>query len=120
MRKRTTEQEWQRRVSIWTKSGLSAKAFAEQSGVKASTLAYWRWRLRRKARSSAEIDAAQRPVRSRRAAAGAPLSFIEIESSDAAETALFEIVLGGERRIRVPSNFDEGTLRRLVSALEAR
>jgi hypothetical protein len=105
---------------MWTKSGLSAKAFAEQSGLKASTLAYWRWRLQRKERSSAGLDEAHRPVRSRRAAAGVPPSFIEIEATQAAETPLFEIVLGHERRIRVPSSFDEGTLRRLVSALEAR
>ena len=101
------------------KSGLSAKAFAERADLKASTLMYWRWRLQREARSTASPDAAKRPRRAARVAA-APLSFIEIESSAPAETPAFEIVLGRERRIRVPSHFDEAALRRLVSALETR
>lgn len=37
--------EWQKRVERWRDSGLSAKEFAAETGLKASTLSYWKWRL---------------------------------------------------------------------------
>jgi hypothetical protein len=37
----------EREVAGWRRSGLSAKAYASGRGLKASTLAWWAWKLRR-------------------------------------------------------------------------
>lgn len=38
---------WSRLVAEWKRSGLTARAFAARRGIRASTLSWWHWRLRR-------------------------------------------------------------------------
>jgi len=47
---RATRQEWAERVSRWQSSGLTAQAFAEEAGLNAATLSYWKYQLRREQR----------------------------------------------------------------------
>jgi hypothetical protein len=39
-------EEWARRVQRWQESGLTAREFATEMGLKATTLTYWKWRLK--------------------------------------------------------------------------
>lgn len=49
---------WERAVSEWRTSGMSAAIFASQLGVHASTLRWWGWRFRSEARQAAPAGAA--------------------------------------------------------------
>jgi hypothetical protein len=96
-------------VERWRDSGLTAKEFAAETGVKASTLSYWSWRLR----------SSRRPRPSARSSAAGG-RFVELSGSspqDAAPATL-ELVVGG-MVVRIPSGFDEETLTRVVRAVGA-
>ena len=105
---RTSRAEWAKRVERWRDSGLTAKEFAAEAGVNASTLAYWSWRLR--ASRSKRPTSRSSPSRSR---------FVELTPSLVPSTApaMLELVLGESIRIRIPSGFDEETLARVVRAV---
>jgi len=82
-------------------SGLSLAAFARMKGEPTWRLYEWRRRLKRKV-------AASEPA------------FVPVRIVDAPnQPAPLEIELGRQRRILVPSGFDETALRRLVRVLEA-
>ena len=105
---RTSQTEWAKRVERWRDSGLTAKEFAAETGVNASTLAYWSWRLR--ASRSKRPASGSSPSRSR---------FVELTPSSVPVTspAMLELVLGESIRVRIPSGFDEETLARVVRAV---
>ena len=50
--KRETRQQWTERVERWRRSELTAREFAAQEGVRATTLSWWGAELRRAARAS--------------------------------------------------------------------
>lgn len=84
-------------------SGESWRSIARRVGMNHATLTGWVWRLEREDRREPK-----RP------------SFVEIVQP-AAEAAMpeFQLELRGERRVRIPSDFDEATLVRLVRTLES-
>lgn len=108
---RTSRAEWAKRVQRWRDSGLTAKEFAAETGVNASTLAYWSWRLG--SQRVRQIPAARSSASSAR--------FVELSASPLAASApaMLELLLGESIRIRVPSGFDEETLARVVRAVGA-
>ena len=123
MRTRTSRDEWARRVERWGRSGLTAKAFAEQTGVNAHTLKFWRWRLAFEAKQAAAIVPAK--ARGRRA----DVPFVEVVAAPAAGLPSgklvdgLELLLPGGLRLRMPMGLDEVGLAcvvALVAALEAR
>lgn len=125
---RTAAEEWAKRVERWKDSGLTAKEFEAETGIKASTLSYWRWRLGVAERQAGEPDPSsgrkrRARVRSkRRETGGQKASFVEVPMSAVAESkssAVLELVLGSGLIVRVPKEFDEGTLTRVVRAVEA-
>lgn len=86
-------------------SGLGLREFAELEGISAQRLARWQQRL------GADSDSAP--------------SFVELTPRGRDEHGddrgcVFEIVLGSGRLVRVPSDFDDATLRRLIVVLEER
>jgi hypothetical protein len=91
---------WRERVAHWRASGLTAREFAARHGFSANTLSWWRWQLGRAV-----------PVREEEKAA----AIVEVVATPV--DGRLELVVG-DRRIRVPVNFDEDTLRRLLSVLE--
>jgi transcriptional regulator with XRE-family HTH domain len=105
--KRTSRTEWQKRVARWRDSGLSADEFAAEIGVNAGTLRQWKYTLNRIARGSA-----------RRKPALDAASFVEVQSAPAASESTFQLELGADRRLHIPSNFDAAALGRLLSLLE--
>lgn len=107
---RTNRAEWAKRVERWRDSGLTAKEFAAETGLKASTLSYWKWRL------------GSQPKRSRRGApapGGMRAGFVELERAPAvaAAPAALELLLAAGVVVRIPRGFDEETLSRVVRAV---
>jgi hypothetical protein len=100
--------EWQRRVTQWKKSGLTAEVFAAQQGLKPGTLRWWSWALRRPARPAAQ---------------GAEIGFARLVAADAspspsAEPATLDLVLPSGRIVRVRRGFDPALLRELLAVVE--
>jgi transposase len=111
---KTTSAEWAKRVERWQDSGLTAKEFAAELNVNAGTLAYWKYRLRRESASGGRAD---RPgIRKAESTAGF-LRVVPVAAADAESTNRFEVVISDRTVVRVPNDFDEPALIRLVRAL---
>jgi hypothetical protein len=109
-----TRDRWAALVKRWQRSGQTARAFAASAGVKAGTLSYWAWRLKREGNGSGK-----RSVCRRRRNSSAPAhqaSFVEL-IVDRLEERRFELDLGDGRRLRIPSEFDADALGRLLVVL---
>ena len=124
---RTNAEQWAKRVERWKDSGLSAKQFAAETGLKASTLSYWRWRLAAPERASVtggsdDVQSTERPEVGRRAKRGRrPTSrlpaCVELPVAAIANSPTMLELLVGDVRVRVPAGFDEVTLMHVVRAL---
>ena len=87
-------------ITAQKRSGMSIAAFAREQGIPV-------WKLYQ----------AGRPKRKRRTEKRRA-DFVEVTvSSRAPEVSPLELVLPGDLRLRVPPDFDEPTLRRLLGAL---
>jgi hypothetical protein len=88
-------------------TGESWRSISARTGINYATLTGWLWRLRKESASAANsVDAHP--------------AFIEVVTADASEqTNSFELLLRGDRRLRIGARFDESALTRLVRALEA-
>lgn len=122
---RTAAEQWAKRVERWKDSGLTAKEFAAEAGLNASTLTYWRWKLAAAVRSGDEPargngqPAENRGVRTRKKSVRVSPKLVELPIATLAPTVpMLEVVLG-DVRVRVSAGFDEATLTRVVRALEA-
>jgi hypothetical protein len=124
--KRENRDVWAKRVERWRDSGLTAKEFADEAGVNAKTLAYWKWRLGRAIGTRASRRAGRPPSRPVARARVRAVPFVEVspvppaaapasEREDEAEP--FEIALPSGLRVRVPARFDDGALARLLEAV---
>lgn len=120
---RASREVWTKRVQRWRESDLTAKEYASEIGVKASTLTYWSWKLRAEQK---EVGSASKPApkkrggrrRSRGRAQSSempPLTLVELAPppSASAAPASLEVVVS-DLVIRVPVGFDEETLGRLL------
>lgn len=100
---KTTESKWRALISEQEKSGLTARAFAESRGITATTMYWWRCRLRRQP-ARAELVPVQVVDR-------------EMAVDDQRGSADFELRIDSAVTLRIPVGFDEGELRRLVRVL---
>jgi hypothetical protein len=103
-------------VQRWRESGLSAKEYATEIGVNANSLQHWGWRLgsNGEEREASEGERREAPEQER-------LEFVEVVNRRAAAGAEpLEVVLKSGATVRVPRNFDEDSLRRLLTVLGAR
>jgi len=122
---RTNRTEWAKRVERWKDSGLTAKDFAAEIGVKASALTYWSWKIRADAAAQGEPSEAEsrRSAHDRKSAKPAEQprpKFVEFSAeSVATKSSTLELVLRGGVLVRVPKGFDEATLMRVVRVVEA-
>lgn len=111
---KATQAEWAKRVERWQDSGLTAKEFAAELNVNAGTLSYWKYKLRRESTSAVR---AERPgIRKAESTAGF-LRVVPVQTDHVAPANLFEVVIGGSTVVRVPNDFEETALIRLVRAL---
>ncbi len=132
---RASAAEWAKRVERWKESGLTAKEFGAETGLNASTLSFWRWKLGASAAapevakgvcgggsaSAPKQPREPRKARSRpRSAAPESRQFIELSAATVTSVqAGLEIVVDDGMRVRVPVGFDEETLTRLLRAIGA-
>jgi hypothetical protein len=112
---RDAEDVWAKRIARWRESGLTAKEFAAEIGVNVHSV--WNW-----SRRFPRVDA---PVarRGSRELVPARVEWVEVAapSTSVAPVSGFEVLLlGGERVVRVPADFDGDALRRLLAVVEAR
>jgi transposase-like protein len=103
-------------VRAWKKSGLTAREYAERAGLNHWTLHGWATRLNRK-RAKQTQQPAVRFV---------PASVEELEATPQLASlheppveACVELEIKGVK-LRLPSEFHENTLRRVLDVLEAR
>src|SRR5712691_7572195 len=91
----------------WRDSGVKARAFAQEHGVTAWTLYYWRKRLARD----------ERPARRRRRRSPrVRLAPVQLVASDGNGHDL-EVLLAGGDRIRVPAGISAETLQHVIQVL---
>jgi len=118
---RTSREAWAKRIERWKDSGLTAAEYAAETGIKAHTLSWWKWRL-----SSATKDATPAPRRRRTSRLAetvtkpSPVTFVEMPSVITSGASPMELVLPSRTRIVVPPSFDATALGRLLDVLEAR
>lgn len=107
---RDTRETWAARVARWTRSGLTADAFAAREKINPRTLTYWRWRLR------------THPPTTLSAPAAPAARFVELVVPPAAREAMagVEIVLPAGYRVRIGDAAAGDTLRTVLDVLEAR
>jgi len=86
---KTTESKWRGLIAEQEASGLTVREFAAGRGLSASTLFWWRSRLRREGRSVAELV----PV--------------EVTELPAIASTAIELVVGDDVVLRLPRGFDE-------------
>ena len=108
---RTSRDKWAKRVERWQDSGLSAEQFASELGINAGTLQFWRYKLRR---PKAERTTGSIAKTTTGEAAARALPFVEVRAAGA---ELFELELGGGRRLRIPASFEASALERLLAVL---
>jgi transposase-like protein len=108
---RRSEDEKQRLLDAWTKSGLSAHAFERREGLNKSCL--WRWK-----RTVSE-QAASREVKPRPAITFAPVHVAKPATpiTVRSERVQAEVLLGRELRVRVFEGADVVQVGRFIQAL---
>lgn len=102
--------EWAARVAGWRRSGKTAASFSDGRGFNPKTLTWWASELRRRSRRT---DALERGV----------VRFAKVVArgdarSVAAGGASIEIVVRGDRVVRVTRGFDAEVLAAVVDTLE--
>lgn len=113
MAKSKAHREWSEHVRRWKASGLSRRAYAAKAGLNPQTLGWYAWKLK-----SAKAEA--KPPRSRGGADALAVDLPLVEILPAATSAsAIELELD-DVTVRIPSDFEAGTLRRLLDVLEAR
>ena len=119
--KAETEQFYRRLVAEHDASGLSIKAFAATRGIPPGTLSSWRHQLKQRDAARARGDGATKSpfvqVKVVGAEAmGAPAPAPEAKPASARPT-VYEVVLGRDRVLRLPAEFDEARVAALVRAV---
>ena len=94
---------WSKRVAQWKSSGLTAAEFARRHKVSEASLKWWSWKL---GSSQKKADATV-----------SPLTFVEMTA--AVQRDAIELVVGGIQ-VRVPIDFDETALGKVLDVLERR
>jgi transposase len=116
---RVGREEWAKRVQRWQDSGLSAREFAQETGLTASSLSFWKWRLKK----DAESEPAPKPAKHVRARAAKKVRFVELAAPlvvAPSSKSQLELTIGGRYTVRLGGDFDEAALQRLLDIVERR
>jgi len=92
---------WSKRVAQWKSSGVTAAEFARRHKVSEASLKWWSWKLGA-ARKKTSVS---------------PLTFVEMTAP--ARREAIELVVGAVQ-IRVPAEFDETALGKVLDVVERR
>jgi hypothetical protein len=116
---RRSATEWAEEVAAWKRSGSSARAYALERGISASTLAWWA--CRGDTGHVPSVATGSSPARSTRVGAGGHEFLpVKIVAAGEAETPRVEaeIVLVGGRRVRVAGALTFEQLAQLLQVVE--
>lgn len=108
---------WREHVEAQPLSGLCVTDYCLSRGLRRESFHRWR----RAFASEVNVGGEAAPGQGEAGLAASPL-FVELSGlplSEGAPTAGVELVLPGERRLRLEPGFDEDTLRRAVAVLES-
>ena len=94
------EQQWRRWIQQWQHSGLSVRDFCARHDLAEPSFYAWRRELQQR-----QTPARFLPVR-------------VVADEEPAHAGSVEVVLTGDRRVRVSPGFDPATLRQLLAVLE--
>jgi hypothetical protein len=120
---------WRRQIEAWSASGLTQAEFCRRCGLSLASLRWWKWKLKSSAAATKSSSSARRSDRSTAGPKSprflpirvVPPRKLEGRSSEPAElpTEVYELVLRGGHRLRVPADFDPAVLHRLILTVEA-
>ena len=99
---RESREVWAKRVAAWKSSGLTASKFAQKHRLVEGSLSWWSWKLGTERKKAAPVS---------------PLTFVEMTTSTRSEA--IELVVGAIQ-IRVPADFDENALGKVLDVVERR
>ena len=119
---KATRAEWSKRVERWQGSGLTAKEFAAELDISPASLTFWKWKLRQTKTVGASMRGSARG-REKLTRTQTPTQFLQlVPAPDApiATTSRLEVMFANGVVLRVPKDFDEPTLARLVTLLGGR
>lgn len=129
--KAETERFYRKLVDEQKRSGLTIRAFAESRGIPAGTLSCWRHQIKKR------DEAHERRKKKTSKPAFVPVSVVETApavlvkavapkpkssptpatSPASGRSASYEVVLGRDRVLRLPADFDEARVAALVRAV---
>ena len=111
-------EQWRQRVAAQSGSGLSAAAYCREHGLGVNSFYRWRRIFEAEGGSSASAGGiGDSPVSSE--PRFAELRIVGTGLAPGGAASGVELVLSGERRLRLSPNFDVETLQRAVAALES-
>jgi transposase-like protein len=93
------QQQWQRWIQLWQRSGLTVRAFCARHHLSEPSFYAWKRELQQ------------------RQTAATPFVPVHVVADPQTATAI-EVVLGRGRCLRVTAGFDPATLRQLLAVLE--
>lgn len=112
-RNETKQAQWREWIAQWQASGKTAEVFAREHGVSTSTVYWWRNQLQRQLPAVRPTQTQHTPT----------VTFVQIPlkavRASAASREAIEVVLRGDRLVRVPDQFSATALQAVVRALEA-
>jgi transposase-like protein len=113
------EHFWRRLFQLWRRSGCTIRAFCAEHGVSEPSFFAWRRRIAERDRQApARPDGHTGDHRDdrHRQPTFVPLRVVPTPATEPATA--FEVVLPGDRVVRVPAGFDPASLRQLLAILQ--
>ena len=102
---------WRERVQQWTASGLSARDYAAREGLKAERLWVWQRRLGAQGMQTPSAQSTSRAKPS-----FLPVVIAATRAGSSSHSPL-EVVMRSGHTVRVPADFDDAALVRLLTVL---
>jgi hypothetical protein len=118
---RATREEWSKRVERWQDSRLTAKEFAAELDISPASLTFWKWKLGQTKTVGASMRGSARG-REKLTRTETPTRFLQLVPAPDVPlaTSRLEVVFANGVVLRVPNDFDESALARLVKLLGGR
>jgi transposase-like protein len=113
------EQFWRRMRELHRRSGLTVRAFCARHGLAQASFYAWRRAIAQRDQQTAPAShPANSPTAAAKSNADPQPLFLPLRVLPATARPTLELVLGHDRVVRVPADFDAATLRQLLAVLE--
>lgn len=113
---------WRRMIAAWETSGLTQAEFCRRRQVSASAFHWWRGELRKRSRRDEESGSppSRRKTNNRKSNAAAFIPVVIKQEEDRrTEDSRIELMIPSGHLLRVPRDFHDETLIRLLKAVES-